>query len=167
MKLVIGIDPGKKGAVVALGLTGKAVEWMAADEPGGYVDGGQYLPRVLADWLGDLTIANDVVLVVIEKQQARPVEGRTSCLTTGYGWGLLTGLIASAKLPRLDVTASVWVKAILGTAKGERKARSVAHCQARVPDLPLTWGRRRKAHDGLADAANLALYGLRNLPITG
>jgi hypothetical protein len=47
---------------------------------------------------------------------------------------------------------------VLRDIPGEGKARAIARA-AQLPGLNLTPGRRRKAHDGLADAACLALYG--------
>ena len=168
-RLVIGIDPGKTGAVVALDRAGRPVEWMAADEPGGYCLKGNYSPRVLWDWLGDLTTAHEVDLVVIEKQSVRPIEARRACLTTGQGEGMLWGGVTAMGLPCERVSPAKWSRAIFGSTKAgsstARKARAVALCQDRIPALPLTWGRRTKQHTGLADAALLALYGLQQLPV--
>jgi hypothetical protein len=159
--ITIGIDPGKKGAIVALDENASLIEAIAADEPGGYCDGGEYLPRVLADWFEELKDSHKIRVVILEKQQARPMEGRSSCFTTGYGFGLLVGVVASAKLPYRVVSPTKWTKDVLGGVKGsERKVKSVAHVQARIPELSLTWGRRKKAHDGLSDAGCLALWGM-------
>lgn len=161
MGIVIGIDPGKKGGCVALDESGRVVDFIAADHPDeGYVCGKDYLPAGMSRWLKDVS-DDEVLLVIIEKQQARPMEGRSSTLTTGYGYGLWVGGVSALSLPYSVVSAGRWTKAITGAGKkDDRKALSIAHCQARLPSLPLTWGRRRKPHDGLADAGCLALYAL-------
>jgi hypothetical protein len=57
------------------------------------------------------------------------------------------------------------MRAVIGSrpAKGQKKARSILEASAQVPGLPLTWGRKTKPHDGLADAALIATYGLQLL----
>ena len=171
VRVVVGIDPGKSGGAVALGLDGSAIEWIAADHPSeGYTvkgkGGGHYIPSTMALWLYDLGQAYDVISVVLEQQQARPIEGRSSVFTTGMGYGVWVGILAALRLRYTIAKPSVWTRAVFGSKpKGdEKKARSVTTAAARVPDLPLTWGRKTKPHDGLSDAACLALYGLGLLP---
>lgn len=160
--IVIGIDPGKRGGWVALNVeSGRPVpvEWCAADQTdGGYVMKGRYLTRAMYASVFDVVDNYNVVGVMIERQQARPMEGRASILTTGYGWGLWTGIVASMQVPYDEVSSTRWTRSMLTGSTHEGKARSIAVAQQRVPDLPLVWGRRRKPHDGLADAACLALY---------
>lgn len=162
--LVVGIDPGKTGAAVALDLKGNPIEWMAADHPReGYTvkgtRGRDYVPSVMALWLSQL---DDVRMVLVEKQSARPIEGRTSCLTTGYGFGLWVGILAALRIPYRIVPPGMWTRAALGSVPktGDRKSRSIVAAAAQVPGLPLTWDRKTKPHDGLADAALIARYGL-------
>lgn len=168
MSLVVGIDPGKTGAAVALGLDGTPIEWVAADHPAeGYVVKGHkkrhYVPSCMAMWLADL---GPIRLAVIEKQQAMPMEGRTSVLTTGYGFGLWVGVLAALKIPYQVVPPATWTRSVFGGTprKGERKARAIVTARARLPDLPLIWGRKTKPHDGLADAGCIALHALDILP---
>jgi crossover junction endodeoxyribonuclease RuvC len=164
--LIIGIDPGKKGGVVTLDVSGRptAVEWTAADHPeDGYVAGKAYNVRSMVRALEEVSRRGEVALVVLERQQARPIEGRTSCLTTGYGWGLWSGIVHALGLPLIEVSSARWTRHVFVGVQGEGKARSIAAVGARLPELALTWGRRRKPHDGLADAGCLALYGLSQL----
>lgn len=168
--IVIGIDPGKKGAVVALDISGRptAIEWTAADHPDeGYIAGKGYNVRAMVKTLTDIAERGEVALVVLERQQARPMEGRSSTLTTGYGYGLWAGITVALGLPLIEVTSQRWTRRILAGIPGEGKGRSVAAVGARLPGLTLTWGRRRKAHDGLSDAGCLALYALAELGRTG
>lgn len=169
--VVVGIDPGKSGAAVALDLHGRAVEWIAADHPDeGYTvkarGGALYVPSCMALWIHDLAQSHKIVQVVIEKQQARPMEGRSSVLTTGYGFGLWVGILAALRVRHKIEPAATWTRAVFGAKPrtDERKARAITTAAAQVPDLPLTWGRKTKPHDGLADAACMALHALQLVP---
>lgn len=165
--VIIGIDPGKKGGAVALDLTGKVVSWIAADDPdGGYMSGKDYVAPAMSGWLRDVASLG-VVLVLIEQQQAMPMEGRTSCLTTGFGWGLWVGAVGALSLPMEHVRSNRWARALFGQGAKDRKARSVRHASERLPDLPLVLPRRRRPHDGLADAGCIALFGLSQLAMRG
>ena len=165
--ITIGMDPGKKGALVAL-RDGEPIEWLAADDrDGGYVIGKEYAPTVIRAWLQQVieiaaAVDDRIAKVVIEKQQARPIEGRSSVLTTGYGFGLLVGVTAGLGLPFEIVTVGKWQRAMFGAGKAkDTKGRAIVYVSGLVPDLALTWGRRTKPHDGLADACCLALWGAR------
>ena len=159
MPVVIGIDPGKSGALVALDESGTVHAAATADRWVIKGPGNTYVPRTMAEWL--TMVPCD--LVVIEAQQARPAQGRSSILTTGIGLGLWLGIAATLELPYLLVSPAKWSRAVLAGQPGTGKDRAVAVARARVPTLDLTPGRRRKAHDGLADAACLALFGLREV----
>jgi len=169
--LVVGIDPGKTGAAVALDLHGRPIEWIAADHPDeGYIVKGakarHYVPTCMALWLaeliGDGPASSRIVLAVVEKQSARPGEGRSSILTLGYGYGLWIGVLAALKIPYRIVPPATWTRSVFGSMPrgSDKKARGVLTAQAQIPDLPLTWGRKTKPHTGLSDAACLALHAL-------
>jgi crossover junction endodeoxyribonuclease RuvC len=164
LRLVVGVDPGVTGALVALDADASPVEWWAADDPsGGYVHAGELDAGAVAGWLAELRAEDRAILrAVVERQQARPGEGRSTLLGTGRRWGQLLGVLAALRVPVVQVPPATWRGRVLGkAAAGQGKAAAVAFARARVPDLPLTLGKRRKPHDGLADAACLALYGLR------
>ncbi len=162
--IVVGIDPGKTGAAVAMDLKGNPIEWIAADHPReGYTVKGKrgrdYVPSVMALWLSQL---DDVRMVLVEQQTAMPRDGRTSCLVTGYGFGLWVGILTAQRLPYRVISPGMWTRYALGSIPktGDRKSRSIVAAAAQVPSLPLTWDRKTKPHDGLADAALIARYGL-------
>ena len=162
-----GIDPGKKGALVVLGPDHAVLAWWAADHPEhGYVRGKTYLPATMRASLAGVGDLDGPHLVGLEVQQAYPHEGRSSCFTTGFGYGLWEGLVCGVGLPYATPRPRAWQVAVLGPSRlvgDERKARAIKYCQARIPDLPLTWGRRRKPHDGLADAGCIAAWALQEM----
>lgn len=161
----VGIDPGKTGGAVALDGHGSPVDWVAANHPEeGYASKGIYWPSRMAGWLRDVRdTRGGITLAVLEKQQCRPMEGRSSILTTGRGQGLWEGALSALGIPYVLVPPGTWTRAVFGSMpKGtDRKARAVQTSLSRLPDLQLTWGRRKKPHDGLADAGCLALYAIK------
>lgn len=152
---VLGVDPGKDGAAVVLDgrlvlaavrtrdLIGKA-DWHA-----GY--------GALASWLRTAHAQHRIGLAVLELHAGRPGEGGGSARTIGVGWGLWLGLLAALEIPLITPASSRWTRALLADVGGEGKERALA--VARTLDLELRRGRERNEHDGLADAACLAMYG--------
>lgn len=164
MKLVVGIDPGKDGALVAIHLDGtiRRVE-LTKDEftvPIGKGSRREYDAAAMGNCLVELHALYGVQLVVIEKQQAMPGQGGTSMFSIGVGYGLWLGSIATLGIPVQVVHPRTWQKRILKDVPGVGKGRAVLLCKQRLPKLTLTPGRRRKPHDGIADAACLAMFGL-------
>ena len=156
---VLGIDPGKDGAAVVLRPAGVhgvlAAELLCGQSwEAAHSEVTRWVRQVHATWTLDL--------VVLERVGGRPGEGATSARTMGIGWGLWLGAVSTLGVPVLFPTPQRWQKALLSDLAGDTKARSVAWCRAHLPDLDLTPGRRRVPHDGLADAACLAVYGRRH-----
>lgn len=165
-RLVIGIDPGKTGAAVAV-RTDTAALWAQRHAEGFFVDKGDYVPAAMAGWLRVVTASTagiPAALVVLERQHAMPQQGRTSMLTIGVGFGLWWGILAALELPVEFVTAQRWQREVLhGVAGGDTKDRAVRVARARFPALDLVPGKRVRPHEGIADAACLALYGLKSV----
>lgn len=168
--IYIGIDPGKTGAIVALDATNWsiALAW-TADGPDGYYRDGEPDPLVIADRLRPLR-ESGVALVAIETPFAPRAVGTANALHMGLAWGLLLGAVLAARLPLRRVTPAAWSVAILGAPpKGgwpdRAKKQASARCAAeRLPQLRLVLPGRRVAHDGLSDAACVALWAVRSIP---
>jgi hypothetical protein len=164
--IYLGVDPGKDGAIVALDENGKVhASWMTKPEFTVRVGKGskrEYAEYRMAEAIQSL-VDKDRVYAVVEKQGARPGQGSVSMLSIGLGWGLWRGILASHEVPVISVHPKTWVSRILRDAPGVGKSRSILVCEQRVPDLDLRPGRRTKAHDGLADAACLALFALMEM----
>jgi len=167
--IVIGIDPGKDGAVVALhveemnvlytALTCKMVlgkDYSGALMTMALIDAKNATP----DWVA----GDQPVFVVIEAQLARKgkvVPGLTSVLNTGRGWGLWEGITAALGLPfDAKVSPSAWTAKMGVTGD---KATHVRRAMELLPSLDLMPGKRTTPHHGLADAGLLAVYGARYL----
>jgi hypothetical protein len=159
--ITFGIDPGMSGGIVGLSDGGNLVFACAADDKsGGYCRAGQIDANAVRKYL-DFAAKTSPIRIVIEQQQCRPMEGRTSILKIGRNWGVLIG--ACHGYPVLEPIASVWTRAIIGTktwdTQAEKKDATIAFVQRRLPSLDLVLPGRRTPHDGLADAACLAMWG--------
>jgi crossover junction endodeoxyribonuclease RuvC len=86
----------------------------------------------------------------------------------GRGYGCLEmGLIALG-IAYEAVHPRTWGGKVLKGMEGTNtKARAILKCQRAVPTLDLTPGRKRKPHDGLADAGCMALYAMTLRPVPG
>jgi len=141
---VVGIDPGKRGAVVVLTADGVG-KILRADQ---WVTGGEYDPLEM-----ELSIGRYRYLpIVVEKQGPRPGQGVTSTYATGYGYGLWRGILATAPTV-IAVTPQRWQAQVHAGAPGRGpKQRSLWVARQRLGLEDIT-------HD-VADAACIALYGL-------
>ena len=162
MKTLIGIDPGKDGAIAILDIPEPGVDeprliktnFVACKD---FIYGKEYDVGLMADivkkYLSDL--------VVIEKQKAYPLQGRTSQFSIGYGYGLWEGLVAALKYPYIVVTPQTWQKKIYaGIAGDDPKKKSIIAAGRLFPDVDLRRTDRCKIkHHGMSDALLLAWYG--------
>ena len=162
----VGIDPGKDGAVVVLDQYGKAVaSYLTARDftirlgKGSKRDYTESRMAQTFDWINK---KYNVVVTVLEKQWARPKQGVSSTFSSGVGYGLWKGILSATGIPFIEVSPRTWTGCVLKDVSGDGKGRSVYVASQRVPTLDLTPGSKRKPHDGLADAACLALYGIKN-----
>src|ERR1035437_10078599 len=103
--------------------------------------------------------------VFLEKAQSMPGQGVSSMLSIGLGYGTYRGILAALKLPRTLVHPKTWQKVMFqDLPKTDTKAMSHIVCMRLWPGMSwLASERCKKAHDGLTDAAMIAMYGFRLL----
>ena len=91
--IVLGIDPGKKGALVALGRDDHGVALASS-----YYAGRHLVPSLLVEALRRMRaeLGGGDVVVVVEAQQSMPRQGVSSTFATGLNYG--------RRLPDLDLT---------------------------------------------------------------
>lgn len=156
MKFVLGIDPGLKGGLVFMNENGI----ISSHKMPVVKDGGKSCIdcEELAFLIDSKMVRSDYQSrIVIEKVHAMPKQGVTSVFTFGEGFGVLKGMAAAFDIPLLLVRPQEWQKAILGGIdKSLGKARSTVYCKQLYPDL-----KDLHKHDGLADAACIAEWGMR------
>lgn len=152
--IVIGIDPGKKGGIAklrALPVSGYAMSLILNVMPED--------PRSFADHLrGD-----EALHVFIEKAQSFPGQGIASAFNYGRHFGELLGILHN--VPHTLVHPKIWTKAMHeGTTKADAKVRSLEAARRLFPNYDFrATSKCKKPHDGLIDAALIALYGWRKL----
>ena len=161
----IGIDPGKEGAIVVLEDLDVLYQ-RRADGPDGYHRHG---PGEEADAVAMATellrAACDEVpgLVVVEAPHWHAGKGRRMNAGTagrlGIEHGAWRGALAGLGWPFLVLEAVRWrpMAGIRFTDRFNVKAPTVDHVEGLLPGLDLRPGRKVTDHDGLADAAGMAL----------
>ena len=149
--MIVGIDPGREGAVVRISTSG-AASWLLP-----YDDAG-LSGRQLTELLQTKVESGD--LVVLERAQSMPKQGIASAFRYGRDYGVILGVLDAIGASYQTVAPGVWHRAVVGGSGADPKARARAVVEARLPWLELRPGKRRKAHEGIVDAACLALYGL-------
>lgn len=169
LRLTLGIDPGLKGAVVAL-LDG---------EPGPLLDmpftqSGVRLRKnkktgvvtevrvceidasSIAMWIRALRSQHQGahVRASVEKVSARPDDGGTSAFQFGEGFGKVKAVLEVLNIPYTLTIPSQWKRNMGLIGKDKDKARELA--LTRFPTMAASL--KRKKDDGRADALLLALY---------
>lgn len=167
--LSIGIDPGLKGAVVAID-SFKLQPVYVGDTPVYKVKQRAIyniadMVKVLRNIVNTYGNTVDHVHVTLEQAQAMPGQGVTSMFMTGYGFGLWHGIVVSLGLSVDLVRPMVWQKvAFVGlgnTKKAEPKVKSILRAQQLFPTLELIPDGCRVERDGRSDAALMAYYGIK------
>jgi len=152
----IGLDPGKTGGIAALypGLTP-----VAQPMP---VIGKELDLGAVVKWLYPAG-GNSIDFAVVERQQAMPKQGVASTFQTGYGFGVLVGLLYACNTPFQIVSAKEWQKTFgITGARGDVKTQAAQIAQRLFPEVELrATARCRKPHEGIVDALLIAEYARR------
>tara|TARA_Y100001970_G_scaffold291099_1_gene427071 strand:- start:1113 stop:1625 length:513 start_codon:yes stop_codon:yes gene_type:complete len=156
--IVVGIDPGRKGAAVAVRGGVPCASTLLV------FNGTEFDVGHLAGWLKDIdlkdkmTSGSGIRLVVVERQSTRPAQGVVSSFKIGQNYGELRGLVSTLGFSLLTPTPAKWIKRMVSGSKRDKKA-NIAACRRLMPTLQLTPHPKRTPQDGLADAGLIALYG--------
>ncbi len=156
--LIVGIDPGQTGAVVALeGPDLHSVHVMK--------DATWFADHMEA--LKKYAVMEFVhgIKVYIERAQAMPKNGAVSMFKYGQHFGELIGILVALQIPFETVPPGTWTKAMHQTRDKTKtpKARSLQAVQRLYPGLRLTDPESERAkvpHLGIVDALLIATYGL-------
>lgn len=157
LRLTIGIDPGKRGAIAALadGVPAAVYDMPLADD--GEVDGAR-LAAMLRGLLMQHTGA--AVLVVHEKINGFSGDRGSRVIPLGQADGIARGVVAALGMPAVRVHPQTW-KSHFGLRKRKDgpeigKDASRALVTATFPDRALPYLRAKD--DGRAEAILLALW---------
>jgi len=158
---IIGIDPGKSGAVVSMNLETHAV---SSKQITPMVKVGKSRQEYDIQGMSEMlkSLSKDGGKVFIERQQARPGQGVSSMFTTGMGYGLWLGICGGLEIPIEVVSPTSWTREMLRGVPGEGKGRNILGAKRLFPSEDLRKSdRARVAHDGICDALLICEYGWR------
>lgn len=148
--LILGCDPGKKGALALVAPDGVLVD--IADMPDAT---GSALGAHLADFLDDHA-PHTIGCAWVEKVHAMPGNGSVSMFNFGANYGGICTLLGGLRIRVEVVSPNRWKKA-MGVTADKRSSRDLA--AARWPEHAARFARVRD--DGRAEAALIAEYGRR------
>ncbi|TAL62075.1 MAG: crossover junction endodeoxyribonuclease [Bacteroidetes bacterium] len=150
--MIIGIDPGKTGAIAFVNKNGIEV----IDTP---LNKGDYDIDEMSDILDESTFSEEVERVFIEKVHSMPGQGVASMFNFGMGYGIWLGICSAFKYPVTLVTPQEWKKEMNLISKPKDDAR--AKVMKLFPKHSLLVPRKKDI--GRADAILIAEYGKRKL----
>ena len=157
-RVIIGIDPGIKGAVAAIDADNlRLIE--VTDCPT-LKNAGKEIFNIqeMAHTIRRLSLLGDAT-VILEQAQSMPGQGVKSMFSVGRSMGIWEGILSALDVPFRTVRPNVWTKRTLAGMPGQGKMRSIQFALQMFPDIELTPQRCRTPKDGRADAACLAYYG--------
>jgi len=158
MDVVIGIDPGMKGAAVVLGSSGCLIA--AHDLPViktkvGRTERPDYDIVALRELLRMYVPDSKDYMVGLEQLRVRLLPGKKAAFSMGYSRGVLRTMLVMDAHPMLEIQPNKWMKA--SGLVGATKQQITMAARERWPEL-LNRSRIPKAGSGRADAAWIALY---------
>lgn len=154
--IIIGIDPGARGALVAL----RAGREVVAAHPLPVITGAGLDPVEMRAALNRLRWVGECH-AVIERAQSMGRESGSAMLRYGRDYGILLGLCTALEIPYETVPPATWHRALVGGSTGDPKARTLLTVRQLLPTIDLVPPRARKPHDGIVDAAAIALWASR------
>lgn len=136
-RLVVGVDPGMSGALVAITLGGDYADHVRGDD----TEDDQ------ANWLRNLQPR--IAFAIYESVHSMPKQGVASSFTFGSSFGFLRGILSAHNIRRDKVTPQKW-QTFLKCKTGGNKNISKRKAQELFPKVKVT-------HQ-IADALLLAEY---------
>lgn len=162
MKVFIGIDPGKDGAMAVLGWTNRPVtatfdEFVYADRLRRFACHLQ--SEAEKDLEAIMHVPKTEVFCVVEHVNAMPGQGVTSCFSFGQNFGFILGLLRAFVIPYELVRPQKWKREFSCTSD---KNTSIEVAQRLFPNVDLRRTPQcKKPHDGICEALLMAEYARR------
>lgn len=156
MKVFIGIDPGKDGAMAILGYRETPI-LIPFDE----TEYANQLRRLdpFGPRAGVTTTDPLTPFCVIEHVNAMPGQGVTSCFSFGQNFGFILGLLTAFRIPYELVRPQKWKKEFSCTSD---KNTSIEVAKRLFPGVDLRRTPKcTKPHDGIAEALLMAEFARR------
>ena len=155
-KYFIGLDPGINGGITILDNKQNIIDKIVMPILGGTKK--EYDIQQIYNFLEKYSSG----FAVLEKQQPQFRDGRKQAFKTGYGYGVLQGLLTALKIPFQIEAPKTWQKKVFaGLEADDTKSASILFCKRKWPEEDWTATERsKKAHDGMTDAACMAYFGV-------
>ena len=149
--LIVGIDPGKKGAICEYYEDQDIIKFYPMD-----ID---IFIDLVKKW------RTEMPHVYLEKAQAMPTQGVRSMFNYGRHYGMLEGILLGASINYEAVAPQTWTSVMTRDYLGETgKERALEAVKFLFPDVNLLATKRsKKPHDGFVDALLIAEYGKRRI----
>lgn len=157
-RIIIGIDPGLKGAIAAI--DAEKMELLEIVDCPTNKNAGKpiYNIAAMAHTIRRMSLLGDAI-VILEQAQSMPGQGVTSMFSVGRSMGIWEGILAALDVSYRTVRPCVWTRRLFTGLPGKGKFRSIQFVLRMFPGIELTPQRCRKPKDGRADAACLAYWG--------
>lgn len=136
---VMGIDPGKSGAIAVINTTNNEVSYIRLDETS--LDVWAFIEAQQPD------------CAILERVSAMPRQGVSSTFKFGTSFGFCQGVLVAARIPHVLVTPGEWQKSLRCLSKGDKNVTK-SKAQELFPHIKIT-------HKN-ADALLIAEYARRN-----
>lgn len=152
--IIAGVDPGFFGAIAKIDPITHTIE--IVDMPFFEIKTGQKTKKVLDHIsIGDALDDTRIFHVYIEEVSARPGEGTVSSFSFGRNYGTIFGVCGGLKLPITQVRPQKWKSELkIPADKDATRYRASQY----FPQCAHAW--KLKKHDGRAEAALIAFYGM-------
>lgn len=153
--MILGIDPGKTGAIALLDGERCLGVWDMPSVSEGRSTGVS--AALLSDLIDDaLELAGGDMSAMLEKVGAMPGQGIVSMFSFGRSVGIVEGVIGSKHIAMQKVSPSVWKRRAKLIGKEKDFSRALA-----IEMFPEVAGQlKRKKDCGRADAILIAFYGM-------
>lgn len=153
MRAVVGVDPGVTGAVAVI-IDGHLVAVFDMPMHDSRCDG-----RALADMFGAVAEQAPIATVVVEDTHPMPKNGSIASFKLGLNTGVTLGVVQTLQLPLRRVPPATWKRGSGLIGKTKTASRGLA--TELYPNFAEQF--RLVKHDGRAEAALIARYGLSEL----
>ena len=156
VKNYIGLDPGVNGGIFVMNKDHVIIHKTIMPVMGGTKK--EYDVQAVVRFL---TKHSTNSFAILERAQPQFRDGRKQAFKTGFGFGVLEGVLTALKIPFQIVAPKIWQKKVFqGLNTDDTKAASILFCQRKWPNEDWRASERcRKSHDGMTDAACMAYYG--------
>lgn len=169
-RLILGIDPGLKGYFAFCNIDTKQIT--AAPIPTYYNKQKKRDEYNIAEIVELMT--PDIIFAVAEEQMPMPKQGVASTFRTGYGYGLLLGILSGKGIKYDTVSAKKWKKELIDDTPQDGviqnnvvkvshiKEKSIAEVKRLFPEADLRRTKRSRISDhNKAEALLICEYGRR------